>query len=198
MNRTMAFQTPDGTVWLGGYSAQSGYSIDSLHLHPDQHAFIFSYANPNVIYCGSDGGVASLTNPSASNTTWSGKNNGYVTGQFLSVAIDRQTTGNPFAIGGLQDNGTWATDTLDPSKPWSGDYSGGDGCLCAVAQRNNTLCFVGVWRHRRLFHKELLFLCDERRIRRFVYLAVCGLIPTIAITCISRADPVFRQKYRCQ
>jgi hypothetical protein len=49
---------------------------------------------------------------------WESLNNGYLTTQFYTVAIDHATEGSQTLAGGMQDNGCWYTDSADPAAPW--------------------------------------------------------------------------------
>jgi hypothetical protein len=57
-------------------------------------------------------------------------NSGYGTTQYYTVAIDKTTSGNPFLVGGMQDNGTWFV--TNTGNAWEQMY-GGDGAACAIA-----------------------------------------------------------------
>ena len=114
---------------IGGYAAAANYATFSNH-HSDQHSLSFYPNDPNAAISGSDGGLSKTTNILAQPHSWAFINEGYVTTQFYSVAIDPQA-GGTWVMGGLQDNGVWATDNSDPKVAWS-DFFGGDGAFTAV------------------------------------------------------------------
>jgi photosystem II stability/assembly factor-like uncharacterized protein len=71
-------------------------------LHADNHALAFSLSNPNIVYCGTDGGIFKSTDKGA---TWSSLNkSGFSATQFQSLAM--HPTNVNFLMGGTQDNGT--------------------------------------------------------------------------------------------
>jgi len=125
------FRSADSTVWLGGYSRGGGWGADG-QLHPDQHALVLDPDQPGVLLCASDGGVATAVDQNQGGLDWTWLNDGYITTQFYSVAIDQQTPGSPLLVGGLQDNGTPIVDQSDADAPWT-RILGGDGSFCAVA-----------------------------------------------------------------
>ena len=53
------------------------------------------------------------------------------TSQFYAIAIDPEA-GSDFVIGGLQDNGTWSTETANGEIDWQSEFSG-DGGFAAIA-----------------------------------------------------------------
>ncbi|MEX0748392.1 MAG: PKD domain-containing protein, partial [Rhodothermales bacterium] len=77
-----------------------------------------------------DGGL-SYTGDAAGQHRWRFLNKGYTTTQFNSVAVS-ELAGSPVVIGGLQDNGTWMTNSSDPSKPWI-QLGSGDGGYAAIS-----------------------------------------------------------------
>ena len=124
--------TDGGASWtrIGGYSSPANYSQFANH-HSDQHSLIFLPTNPDIAISGHDGGLSKSANILGTPHNWSSLNNGYVTTQFYAVAMDPQTGGS-WVIGGLQDNGTWGTQSTDPSTAWF-DFFGGDGAHAAIA-----------------------------------------------------------------
>lgn len=128
---TDGFATSGNTTWIGGYATANDISQYPNH-HPDQHAIVFLPSNPNVVLSGHDGGISRTTNIGASSVSWSALNTGYFTTQFYAVAMDNATAGNNVVIGGMQDNGTWFTNSSQASANWV-ELSGGDGGFCAIA-----------------------------------------------------------------
>ncbi len=115
-------------------------------MHPDQHAIVFASSNPDIAFLGSDGGVVRTSGTftddsgecgrrglrkadlvdcqnwlSAVPTVTHNLNDGLRTIQFQSLSLN---AANPTAdaLGGTQDNGTWAYD----GSSWF-ETVGGDG-----------------------------------------------------------------------
>ncbi len=123
------FSTAGDDKFAGGYYHKLDtpfYQIYPNH-HPDVHTVIFHPTNPKIILTGSDGGVHLSRDLYASQVVWESLNNGYVTTQFYTLALDKKV-GSQKMIGGLQDNGTlyYLEDSLNS---WSMpvDY---DGAYC--------------------------------------------------------------------
>ena len=128
------FATNTQTTRMGGYALGSGppsYPIYPNH-HPDQHALAFFPSDPNKLLSGCDGGVFKTLDNLNSNITWTSLNNGYVTTQFYTTAIDHSKPGDDRIIGGAQDNGTWFTNSPSTTATWT-HPNGGDGSYCAIA-----------------------------------------------------------------
>jgi len=128
---TDAFATSTNWTWIGGYNTTNDVSQYPNH-HPDLHSQVFLASNPNVAISGHDGGLSKTTNIMADSVIWSSLNTGYVTSQFYSVAIDPATAGNDIIVGGLQDNGTYFTNSAAANNPWLAIGSG-DGSYAAIA-----------------------------------------------------------------
>lgn len=140
---TDAFATPGNSAWIGGYRDVTLDSAVRLQLeypnhHPDQHFLLFSRANPNIAFTASDGGVHKSLDIMAPSVEWIDLNNGYITSQFYTIAIDHASPGDDLIVGGLQDNGTWLTTTSNESTPWNWIGSG-DGAWCAVADGRSSI-----------------------------------------------------------
>lgn len=135
------FRTPAGQdSWIGGYSPLNDIS-QYTNQHPDQHELIFFPSNPNKALSGNDGGVHlanDITEISGGvePVTWTDLNNGYITTQPYTVAFDPEST-NEDLLSGFQDNGTWFTNSDDPTVPWIEDFSG-DGSYAAIADGGRT------------------------------------------------------------
>ncbi len=129
---TDGFKTSTKTVQVGGYdkgTVRPDYQMYPNH-HPDQHGVIFFPSHPNQALSVDDGGIQYTENCVEENLQWTSLNNGYVTTQFYTVAIDHTTTSSVL-MGGLQDNGTQLTTDGDYTKPWTMPYSS-DGSFCFV------------------------------------------------------------------
>ncbi|MEX1138540.1 MAG: FlgD immunoglobulin-like domain containing protein [Bacteroidota bacterium] len=118
-------------VRMGGYAGPSNYAQYTNH-HPDLHSGVFSPVNNSIYYSGHDGGISKTTDVTAGSVSWSFLNNGYVTSQFYTIAIDHATNGNDVVVGGLQDNGTWFTNSSTATAAWV-DLLSGDGAFAAIA-----------------------------------------------------------------
>ncbi len=128
---TDGFATTGNTTWIGGYAVINNISRYANH-HPDQHSLVFLPSSSITMISGHDGGLSKTTNNLAGTVVWTFLNNGYQTTQFYTLAIDHATSGNNIIIGGMQDNGTWFTNTTVATTPWLEEYSG-DGAYCAIA-----------------------------------------------------------------
>ncbi len=117
--------------WIGGYAVDNNVSDFANH-HPDQHGLFFLYSNPNVVYSAHDGGVSKSMDITAQNIVWKYLNNGYVTSQFWSVAIDKATANSNLIIGGLQDNGSYLDTLANSASNWM-VLGGGDGTYAAIS-----------------------------------------------------------------
>lgn len=139
---TNLYRSTDGfaatTNWrrIGGYASPSTYSLYSNH-HCDLHSGMFVPGSTIAYVSGDDGGVQLTTDVTASTVSWSSLDNGYMTSQFYTVAIDRFTSGNNVVMGGLQDNGTWFTNTTTSTTPWIQELTG-DGTSCAIANSRSS------------------------------------------------------------
>ena len=131
---TVAFNDSVNTTFIGGYEKNSALpTINSYpNHHPDQHGVAFLPLNPKVMYSYHDGGVCRTNDIDAGSVTWESLNNGYLTTQFYTVAIDKATANDPVIVAGAQDNGSWFTASESPQSPWV-QPRGGDGSYCAIA-----------------------------------------------------------------
>lgn len=128
---TDGFNSTENNAWIGGYDTLNDRSIYKNH-YVDQHALVFYRSNPDKMLSGNDGGVFITDNNLAENITWRSLNNGYITSQFYTIAID-QSRPNDIILGGLQDNGSYMTASDDPVGDWT-RIIGGDGGYCAVSR----------------------------------------------------------------
>lgn len=142
---TQLFRSTDGfasknTKVIGGYEPSGmSYAFFPNH-HPDQTELIFSPSNPNVAYSLTDGGIFRTENINQvpEDLVWQSLNNGIVISAFYTLAIDHGVSGDNALIGGLQDRGTWNTQTAAPGDPWR-NVMGGDGGFCAIGDNKNGL-----------------------------------------------------------
>lgn len=130
---TDGFASATNTSWIGGY--QPGTFLPDFKLyeqqHPDQHGVLFYPSNPKKMISVHDGGISLTLDNTASNIIWTSLNNGYLTTQFYTVAIDKENS-NKIIIGGLQDNGTLFTNSTATTASWTLPLSY-DGSYCYVA-----------------------------------------------------------------
>jgi len=173
-NMLMLYVKPDdenvlflGTVGLmrsrdGGHSFEViGGNVD---FHVDQQAIAFVPNNPKAMIVGNDGGLF-RTDDNVADTRrdpntgeyhieWKSLNNGYVTTQFYTVAIDHGTPGSELVMGGTQDNAMPFTSSIDPTALWDGLFRGAaDGGFCYIADGGKE-CYFGFgatfqfWRYK--------------------------------------------------
>lgn len=141
--------------WIGGYRCDSatnfgGYSYPNHH--SDQHQLIFLRSNTSVVLSGNDGGVIRTMDILSPVVSWTPLNNGYNTGQFYTCAIEPGNTNSEIIVGGLQDNGTYYTNTIDYTRPWPKVFYG-DGSYAAIT-RNHTYFYLS-WQNGKLYKLEL-------------------------------------------
>ncbi|WP_372755093.1 PKD domain-containing protein [Labilibaculum sp.] len=128
------------TYWIGGYATENNVSQYPNH-HPDVHSLVFKSDNSTLI-CGHDGGLSittnykkkSDTNSSESASTpvdWTFLNNGYLTTQAYTLAIDHDITNSKYMLTGFQDNGTWLGRSASASQEWE-YFNSGDGSYCSI------------------------------------------------------------------
>jgi hypothetical protein len=131
---TTAFNDSLNTTFIGGYLPGSALPVIASYQdhHPDQHVIFFDPADADVLYNANDGGVFRTQDNLAGTVVWEPLNNGYLTTQFYTVAIDHGTAGSNEITAGAQDNGTWWVNSASPTQPWL-HPRGGDGSYCAIA-----------------------------------------------------------------
>lgn len=132
---TNAFATDDQTSWIGGYRCNTENPRDYTYPqhHSDQHVITFSPTDPSVMFTGNDGGVQRTDDCLADSVIWTTLNNGYVTSQFYTVALEQGNADSDFIMGGMQDNGTWGTGSLEFAEMWK-EVHNDDGAHCAVPE----------------------------------------------------------------
>ena len=118
--------------WIGGYSTANNVE-QYQNQHPDQHALVFAPYNSSILYAGDDGGVQVSNNISRNTIVWDDINNGFITSQFYSIAMDQSTIDDPVLLGGLQDNGNYFVNSENATAPWVQMEAGGDGAFTAIA-----------------------------------------------------------------
>ncbi len=133
---TDGFASNTNTAWIGGYSTANDFSLYDNHF-PDQHALAFYPSNSQSMVSGHDGGISRTGNNLASDVSWTFLNNGYITTQFYTVAVDQNSPGDPIIMGGMQDNGTARINKLGDK--WEKEIDGGDGSFAAVDGTRNSL-----------------------------------------------------------
>jgi len=134
---TNLYRSTDGwatnTNWkrIGGYASPSTYTQWTNH-HCDIHSISFHPTNPNMMLNGNDGGIYFTFDATAEPVVWNPLNNGFFNTQFYTVAIDHGRSGNTNVMGGMQDNGTWFTNSTNQTTTWVRELTG-DGSFCAIA-----------------------------------------------------------------
>lgn len=137
-----------------GWNLLTYWSIavnDLQYVHADQHALVFHPTNPDIIFCGSDGGIHRST---TRGTTWQLKNKYFNVTQFYSIAhgkIENEV------LGGTQDNGSIL---LNPATiigtGTSHEYvevTGGDGGYAEISQINPDIIFTTIY-YGQLFRSD--------------------------------------------
>jgi photosystem II stability/assembly factor-like uncharacterized protein len=152
-------------VFVGGvvlYRSTDGFATPGRAIstpHVDHWAITFFPSNPSAMILGCDGGIFLTSDNLKNPIQWKSLNNGYVTTQFYTVAIDHGTPGDPTIIGGLQDNGTNFTNSADARTPWTPLYPN-DGTTCAIAD-GRTSYYIS-WQYGHAYRKLLDDLGGER------------------------------------
>lgn len=124
--------------WIGGGLTNS---------HVDQHVVAFNPDNGDEAWVGHDGGISHTTDltpagtPAHQDVTWTSLSNGYYTTQFYDVCFNKTDATDPTIAGGMQDNNTWSTQSVDPTASWSFEL-GGDGSWCEIV--DNTQAPTGM------------------------------------------------------
>lgn len=118
-----------------GFRTRENAERISWHMqqHPDQHAIVFSPTDPRRMYASHDGGVSVTDDILAEKVEWRSLENGYVTTQFYTVAIDHTAPGDSTVLGGTQDNGTLFVNSTAADAPWT-LLAAGDGGFAAIAR----------------------------------------------------------------
>jgi hypothetical protein len=137
LQRSKSGFTTSARTNIGGYvedNNASNFPVYPNH-HPDQHALVFYPSDPNKMLTGSDGGIHRTVNNLAEGTTnpvaWESLNKGYLTSQFYAIDYYPFNRGDNLLIGGLQDNGTWASTSNTSNFTWV-ELLSGDGSFNAI------------------------------------------------------------------
>ncbi|SVB51875.1 uncharacterized protein METZ01_LOCUS204729, partial [marine metagenome] len=134
---TDGFTTTNNITVIGGYKGTGmGYTMYPNH-HPDNHTAVFAPGQPNVMYSGHDGGISKTLDVSANEVAWS-YSNGFLTTQFYHVSIDPSGTKADLIVGGLQDNGSYGTESTNNQAAWT-YYQGGDGMYSAIGKSGEAI-----------------------------------------------------------
>lgn len=138
IHRSMSGFTQDDHDWIGGYrcNIENPLSYSYPNHHSDQHWMVFSNSNPNVMYNANDGGVYRTDDVLADSVMWTPLNTGYRTTQFYTLAMEQGYSDSDFIFGGMQDNGTWLTNSDDNLAPWK-EVHADDGAFCALPEGHN-------------------------------------------------------------
>ncbi|MBI5472985.1 MAG: T9SS type A sorting domain-containing protein [Ignavibacteriae bacterium] len=126
---TDGFATNSNTTWIGGYATANDIS-QYLNHHADCHSLAFSPNSSATLYSGHDGGISKTTNDLATPLVWQSLDNGYLTTQCYTVALDHGTT-SPNIVSGFQDNGCWGVESSNTTAAWSSLLTG-DGAFTAI------------------------------------------------------------------
>lgn len=133
---TDGFSNPSNATWVGGYTCDYGDLKNYVYPnhHPDQHGIFFHPSDPNKLISINDGGVYECNDYLIPDTLdWVDLNNGYITTQFYTVAMEQGQATSDITIGGMQDNGTWFTNTTEIDSAWK-EINRGDGSYCAIPE----------------------------------------------------------------
>lgn len=155
---TDGFTTNTTNTWIGGYQCDPlpyndlNWQLSYPNHHPDQHYMMFLPSDPNVMINVNDGGIYKTVDNLVDSVEWIPLNNGYVTTQFYAVAMQPGQTTSEAVIGGMQDNGTWFTNTLEFDSSWV-EIGGGDGMYCAITE--NGEFYITCTQNGKMFLKEI-------------------------------------------
>lgn len=113
---------PGGSAVMTSADGGTTWVDQSNGLHPDTHALAFT-PDGTTLYTGSDGGVWSTTNPTASKIAWTGLNSTLAITEFYpGMAIDQSNLNHSYI--GTQDNGM---EKYSGSLLWSAPACGDGG-----------------------------------------------------------------------
>ncbi len=129
-----------------GWNVKTFWSIDVndlQYVHADQHALVFHPTNPDIVFCGSDGGVHRSTD---GGNTWQLKNKYFNVTQFYGISHGKVENE---VLGGTQDNGSIL---LNPENSVSNgtnfeyvEVTGGDGGYSEISQINPNIIFTTIY-----------------------------------------------------
>ena len=153
-----AFTHDSTNSWIGGYRCES-IPIDSIAFdyqytnhHPDQHYITFLPSDPSKLVNANDGGIYVTTDCLADSVSWESRNNGYITTQHYGVMIEPGAATSDIVFGGMQDNGTWWTNSANVSTPWK-RIGLGDGMYGAVS--NGLDYYITCKQRGRMYLKDI-------------------------------------------
>lgn len=151
---TDGFTSTDNTSWIGGYRCNEADPKDYSYPnhHSDQHRMVFLPSNDDVMYSANDGGVYRTDDAMADSVSWTSLNNGYITTQFYTVALEQGVATSDFVMGGMQDNGTWVTNSVMVDEDWK-EVHADDGSFCAIPQGREFV--ISSSQRGRIYKKEL-------------------------------------------
>jgi photosystem II stability/assembly factor-like uncharacterized protein len=128
------FTTTTNKRHIAGYSPAQDLSFLYPNHHPDLHKVVYFDSDPNKMLTGDDGGIHLTNNNLANNADfpveWESLNNGYLSTQFYHADMNNVDIGDPWILGGMQDNGTYITVDTAQQEPWI-RIGGGDGAYAA-------------------------------------------------------------------
>lgn len=151
---TDGFTSNNNYNWIGGYQCDTITPSNYVYTnhHPDIHMIQFHPDDASTIVSSSDGGIHKSSNYLANKPSWTALNGNYVTAQFYTVAIEPGNTSNDIMLGGLQDNGTWFTNSGSSSQPWHSVFYG-DGAYCEILPGRNN--YYLSWQTGKIFKFEI-------------------------------------------
>ncbi len=129
-----------------GWNLKTYWSIDVndlQYVHADQHALVFHPTNPDIIFCGSDGGIHRSTD---GGDTWQLKNKYFNVTQFYAIShgiVDNEI------LGGTQDNGSILLNPANTTSTGTSheyyEVTGGDGGYAEISQINPNIVFTTIY-----------------------------------------------------
>ncbi len=147
--------TATASVQIGGYSNSGDNwngTTGNIDQHADQHALTFRPGSSTIAVSGHDGGISFTNDITAGTVTWDNQNNGYLTTQFYTAAVDQNTANDNVLVGGLQDNGSWWVNSSSSSANWA-EQLGGDGSFTAIS--NNKGYYYFSWQNGTIYRFRL-------------------------------------------
>ncbi len=121
-----------GNTWQQMFEGSRRHNKYNLqYVHVDQHNFIFQ--DSDTVYITNDGGVWKSNNFTADTPLFLDLNLNYNTSQYYACAIAPQKDNN-LVMGGMQDNGSFASTGNGISEFKRVSYA--DGSFCAIDQEN--------------------------------------------------------------
>ncbi len=130
---TNGFIDTNANMRIGGYDVDwyEEFSYRTGEHYPDQQNIVFNRENPDMMISTTDGGIHRTYKCAESGFRWQSLSNGFISSQFYGIAIDEATAGSEQIMGGLQDRGTFWTNTASPSHLWT-SIRGADGAYCWI------------------------------------------------------------------